>query len=145
MGREIVTIKDVEERKLRTYQGGLASKPEGAPQTEEVDKYANRLMKYIPAEIVGAYIAIDVLFRANESVGTLFHWIAFTVLALATPVYLFRIQKVRKKLQLGVSTVAFAVWVAALPGPFGTLEIYSAFAAAVVLILYTTLAALIEA
>ena len=42
----------------------------------------------------------------------------FIVMLLMTPFFLHLVQKVKKKRQLGISTVSFAVWAFALGGPF---------------------------
>jgi hypothetical protein len=60
-----------------------------------------------------------------------------------TPAYLVK-RGVRKKLQLAVATVAFAVWVFAIGGPFGTLEFYKPWIASLLLLIYTSSVALLE-
>jgi len=116
--------------------------PPGAPGSAAVDNYTARLVKYIPVEIVGAYLAIDNLARIQEPVNITLLWVTFAVLMVLTPLYLFKIEKVRKPNQLLLSTGSFVVWVLALPGPFVGLvdPIYSATA----LILYTVAIPVIE-
>ena len=140
MAREIITSNDV--------SGGLEA---GRPTSREAgtpiapDDYKDRLIKYIPAEIVAAFLAIQNIINAAQQsqVGLLF-WGAFGVLLILTPIYLAKVQKVSKVTQLAISTIAFIVWVYALGGPFAGTPIHSPLAAAIVLILYTLVVSFIE-
>jgi hypothetical protein len=58
--------------------------------------------------------------------------------------YLWRIQKVKKKAQLAVSTVAFVVWVFALGGAFEYLVWYEPFIGSVALVVFTFFAPFID-
>lgn len=75
-------------------------------------------------------------------------WIVFGVLLLATPLYQWRLLKIRLPLQLAIATVAFAVWVFYLGGPFKLTfadpSWYRPTYGAVLLPLYTFLIPLIE-
>ena len=74
MGREIITEADIERWSPvdtdRAAVGGsiagtrpkAAAAEEGAPKPKK-DEFADRLLKYIPAEVVAVYIALDALFR----------------------------------------------------------------------------------
>jgi hypothetical protein len=91
---------------------------------EPGDDYAARVAKYVPGEIVAAYVAILAVLdpgAAPASAG-LTHTlcrVAFLVLLAATPAYLVALGKPGDRapaVQLIVSTVAFAVWAYALRG-----------------------------
>jgi hypothetical protein len=118
MGREVITEADVEEAKLRkAAAGGLAA---GAERISTADDYKDRLMKYIPAEVVSLYLFLVGLLRTVNEQGlrAYLEWGVFIVMLLMTPFFLHLVQKVKKKQQLGISTVSFAVWAFALGGPF---------------------------
>ena len=156
MGREIITEADIE-RWRRTDTGhdamggttaGVRSKAaangEGAPPPKK-DEFADRLLKYIPAEVVAVYITLDALFRTAPphvpKQGML--WLVFIVLTLGTWFYMARVQAVKKVEQLVISTGAFVVWVFSLGGPFAAYDWYSPFYGGVVLPLYTFVTAII--
>jgi hypothetical protein len=156
MGRTIITEKDVQ-KTIGPFaepflKKGVAHNHKAismlieaaipAPRPE-VDDYASKLLKYIPVEAVAAYLTLDGIlrsFRDERSVEGWF-WVAFGVGLVGTPLYLWRLAKVTKKLQLLISTVAFAVWVFSLGGPFACSfeSWYKPFYGTIVLVIYTFL------
>ena len=114
-----------------------------------VDGYREKLLKYIPAEVIALYVSLDAIIRGAASAGKpdmTAYWLLFVFCVVVTPLYLWRASKVEKKLQLLLSTIAFAVWVFALGGPFANLEWVTAHKvlAAMVLPLYTFTVGLID-
>jgi hypothetical protein len=113
------------------------------------DTYFDRVVKYVPADIVAAWIAVSSAVKsATHDVpkGTIL-WIVFVVLVPLTAVWTWR-QTAQRGLppaviQIMVSTGAFIVWVFALGGPFEYLSWYHALYGSLMLILYTLLVALI--
>jgi hypothetical protein len=91
----------------------------------EDDRFA-KLLKYIPTEIVGAYLTLQgvilTAFEGPTRYAAL--WIIFGLIFLLTPWYLRRVQHVRKWKQIFVSMGAFVVWVFALGGAFVSLSWY---------------------
>jgi Kef-type K+ transport system membrane component KefB len=69
--------------------------------------------------------------------------VVFLALLVGTWFYLERLQKVSKRQQLIVSTVAFAIWTFSLGGPFADFAWYSPIYGAVLLPLYTFAVALV--
>lgn len=153
MERGVVTKRDIEKRMPELAapflkQAGLLGLQKtqldveaavATPMPEE-DEYTSRLLKFIPAEVVAVYLALDGVVKAAAS--QLPHktlWVVFLVLLIATPLYLWRVAKVTKKAQLVVSTVSFAVWVFTLGGPFAGLSWYQPAYGAMLLPLYTFL------
>ena len=123
----------------------VGSKAKALPATP--DDYQDRLLKYVPTEVIGVFIALDALLK---SAGGNVHkdvlsWIAFVVLLVLTPIYVFRLQDVRKFLQLGIAAVSFFVWVFTLGGPFTQFSWYSTFYGGFVLPLYTFIVPIVEA
>jgi len=134
MPRSILTQRDID------VAGGVRAAAAPAP-----DGYSGRVLKYIPAEVVAVYIAVQGAIGAAGPAGpngTLL-WIAFGVLLVLTPVYLWRVTHVTKALQLVISTVSFAVWVFSLGGPFASCAWYQPLYGAVLLPLYTFAAGII--
>ncbi len=98
-----------------THAAGLT--PAKAAAAETPDSFLDRVAKYIPAEIIGAYLAAEKILGTGPNdralaIGTL---IVFTFF---TPLY-FRMlpgPEHCKRLHMIVSTLAFLVWSYALPG-----------------------------
>lgn len=111
------------------------------------DNYFDRLFKYIPAELVAAYIFVlgTVKQITDQGTATTLQWSLFILFVVLTPLYLCRVQKVSKAKQLVISTLSFAVWVFALGGPFAALGWYNPVYGAVVLPVFTLLVAIVEA
>ena len=86
------------------------------------DGYLDRLLKYIPAEIVALYLgAINVVPQNNpHHEGAL--WIIAILTTLCTPVYMYLNTREPGKptlwSQIVISTIAFPIWVFAIGGPF---------------------------
>ena len=64
---------------------------------------------------------------------------------IVTPVYLWRLERVHKSLQLIISTGVFIVWAFALGGPFAQLSWYTPVYGGLLLSAYTFLIPVIEA
>ena len=85
------------------------------------DGYAARVAKYVPSEIVAAYVAILAVLdpAAADATAHALCRVSFLVLLAATPAYLWLVGKPGDRpppVQLVVSTLAFAVWAYALRG-----------------------------
>lgn len=112
----------------------------------EPDNYATRLLKYIPAEIVGLYITSEAVIRASSEGTSMYAlmWIVFLFGLVMTPLYLHRVTKVTRKSQLLVSTVAFGIWVFALGGPFEVVDWYKPLYGGLLLPAFTLVVAVYE-
>jgi hypothetical protein len=109
--REIVTQKAISTRALKAVG-------------TQADEYVDRVIKLIPGEVVALYITLaGILAASGQNTSTIF-WLIFIVCLIGTPLYLSKISKVGNVVQIVISTVAFAVWVFALGGPFATLSWY---------------------
>ncbi len=112
---------------------------------KQSDDYLSRVLKYIPSEIVMAYIAIDGVLRTSYNPNvwserqTLLRllWIVLAILTVITPLWLWRVMRVRRPGQLFISTLSVPVWLFALGGPFALLDWYEPAFGAIVLPLYT--------
>lgn len=91
----------------------------------EVDKYSDKLLKYIPSEVIALYITYLSAIRAFASCPPWVHWASLGVGLVGTWLYLSRMEGVTKPLQIVISVIAFAIWVFALGGPFALLKWYN--------------------
>lgn len=113
-----------------------------APSAPEVVKsYFERLVKMIPAEVVGLYLFGVGLIPAKE-VGWKSFWTAFCVLAtVLTRMALTsdRPAKVRPQWRAVVaSAIAFLIWAYSLAAePFSALNVYRGFAASLFVLAWT--------
>lgn len=132
MGRRIVTVE---------YQART--------DAAKVDSYFDRVVKYIPADIVSAWVFV--LASVNASPDDVpkptVLWIAFVCGLVLTALWTKRMttesDKIPAKTQIALSTLAFSVWVIALGGPFATLEFYKPLYGALLLVLFTLSAGLV--
>ncbi|RMF15884.1 MAG: hypothetical protein D6757_03790 [Alphaproteobacteria bacterium] len=84
---------------------------------EPPDTYIDRIAKYVPAEIIGAYLAVEKMMATGPDDRTL----AFATLAaftVLTPLYFHSLPgpAACKRLHMLISTLAFLLWSYALPG-----------------------------
>jgi hypothetical protein len=123
-------------RRVQTVQ--LQASGAGAPP----DGYFDKVVKYIPADIVAAWVAISALVKGatNVPVNTVL-WISFVVGLVLTAWWTWAQTNVTGKppavKQIVISTLAFAVWVFAIGAPFDSLSWYSTIYASILLIAYT--------
>ncbi len=167
MSREIRTRADVDvERSLReaaravpraraagaALEAATEVAATEAAEAQPEDKFLDRLVKYIPGEIIAVYLPIQaqLLSMNDPAYANLkwgFLWGVFALLTLLTVVYLKRFQDVKKPLQLAISAVAFVVWVLGTGGGpflvFGHEELFTRFGP-ILIPLFTLVAAVIE-
>jgi hypothetical protein len=112
----------------------------------EVDTYFDKLFKYIPADIVGAWIAVKgLIIGASDVPKKTIFWIAFGIGVIVTFLWtLLRTKDPDHKpaiTQTIISTIAFVIWVIALGGfPFNMNPLYGS----LLLILFTLVMAMIN-
>jgi hypothetical protein len=139
MGRAIITSQSRRE----AFPDLVASPPGGGipAEGEKPDTYRDRLFKYIPGEVVTLYLCLNAIVASANDVPHFMNWVIFSVGVIGTPFYLRRLQKVTALGQLLISTLAFVVWVLALGGPFMQIPGYKQIYGAVLLPIFTFLAA----
>lgn len=109
------------------------------------DDIKDRIIKYIPGEVVAMYIFLTgIANQLPSETKPLILWIILIVLTLGTWLYLERIEKVKKTDQLIITTISFVVWVFALGGPFVYLDWYFPAYGQLLLGLYTFFVGIIE-
>jgi hypothetical protein len=115
---------------------------------EEVDTYFDRIVKYIPVDIVGAWITTTGLIAsANDVPKAKVLWIAFSVGLLLTAAWTYKQtadpNKPTATTQIAVSVCSFLVWVFALGGPFVYLAFYRPIYGSLTIIVYSLAVGLI--
>jgi hypothetical protein len=114
-----------------------------------VDGYFDKLLKYIPGDIIAAWIAASGLIAgASDTPQSAVLWVAFLILLVLSFFWTLRLTAMPNKppaiTQSALSSVSFLVWVFALGGPFATLSFYRPVYGSLVLILYTVVVPLIN-
>ena len=111
------------------------------------DNYAARIVKYVPADIVAAWLALVALLSPGGTAYRGLLWALFAVLMLLTPIWTVRVTRQEgrgpARIQAAVTTAAFAVWVFATGAPFAWLDFYDPAYGGVLIILFTLATGLI--
>ena len=105
--------------------------------------YADKLLKLIPTEIIGAYLAIEGMASTNPSIQFRVLVISCLALIVLIPFYLWFLFGVRRKLQLVVTMISFIVWVFSIGGPFLHFTWYLPIYGAITLVFWTLVVPLI--
>jgi hypothetical protein len=105
-----------------------------------IDNYYERLIKLIPTEIIGAYLALDnVLVSSNAEI--IYRWALIIILVFVTPLNIFLTTKKGTEKtatsQIIISSLSFLVWVYTLGGPFKYFGFYKPFQGTFILVLFT--------
>lgn len=86
--------------------------------------YFEKLLSYIPADIVAGYVALNGVIANQSSNNAVLQWIVFGVLMTLTPLYICYMKTAPsgllpcKVFPCLAGMFAFAAWVFALGGPF---------------------------
>lgn len=126
MSRRIVT------RQLQNQRG-----------SGQVDTYFDKVIKYIPTDVVAAWTVVTSLIASSgaETPKAALLWISYAFGIIITSLWTWLQTEPQKKpvaiTQIAISTFAFAIWVAALGGPFETLPGYQRLYGSLLLIGYT--------
>lgn len=108
MRRRVITMQ---------YQGA-------ANKGETPDTYADKVVKYIPSDVVAAWVPVSGIVRgaASDINATVVMWVAFVVGVVVTAAWTWKQTRVAGMTtptkQILISTCAFGVWVIALGAPF---------------------------
>jgi uncharacterized membrane protein YccC len=99
------------------------------PKVKDSDPYLEKIIKFIPTDIVAAYVVASGLVKMipTQERQVLWSWIVAIALLIATPFWLLQTTGgttskgcVRTAI---AGTIAFAAWVFATGGPFDAFEI----------------------
>ena len=129
----------------RIETGTVAATAAAVPATPTVDDYLGRLLKYIPAEIVGFYlVAAGLISPKPDAPNITGLWVVFALGFILCVLY-FWIATSRDEgkgplwSQIALATSAYPVWVFAMGGPFVSFGWYRGSVASVVLVFVTVL------
>jgi hypothetical protein len=131
--------------KERVVPAGAGRLRRGEPATD-IKEYLERVSRYIPAEIVAAYISANGVATLAQKPGPLFGLIFATCL-VCTPLYITRFTSTRNEAWTNgvMAMAAFIVWAYATGGGLVThLGWYNAPTASVILILFTLVSGAIQ-
>lgn len=107
------------------------------------DDYVTRVAKFVPSEVLAAYVAmmgIVVAMDKTDTWRTPLAWGTFGLCMIFTPLYLSRFKAIstrQKVLHITLSCLAFTLWSYALGGPFEIAGIYRANIGSLLLIAFT--------
>lgn len=101
--------------------------PPPSPQQSAEGSYFEKLLLYIPADLVAGYLALDGIIKQSiPDVGSInwIYWAVFASMLLLTPLYIFfkpsdsSVLQCTPRFRVITGSIAFVVWVFALGGPF---------------------------
>ena len=111
------------------------------------DNYFSQVLKYIPTEIILAYVSIEgILTTAYKGkLGPLEAMLLYVAIGLMvlTPLWLWRVMGVKSLAQLFLSTLSFPLWLFAMGGPFAYMNWYEPALGSIALPFFTLLAPII--
>jgi hypothetical protein len=119
---------------------------ESGASKDAVDGYQDRVLKYIPADINAAWLALTGIVKSVTTIPqSTVLWVLFVLLLILTPIWIWKQTSEAKKppavTQILVSAGAFFVWAFALGDPFNSLSFYQPVYGSILLILYTLIVA----
>jgi hypothetical protein len=125
-----------------------AGAPDGAAPAAPCDSYRERLVRYVPVEVLVLYVAAYGILYATASDAPLFSAAAFWILfagIVAVPLYLWNVERVCDGIQLAISTIGFVLFACALGvAPVSALPLYNQVLFSLLLPVYVFLSPLIE-
>ncbi|MGE3163326.1 MAG: hypothetical protein AB7O52_00295 [Planctomycetota bacterium] len=106
------------------------------------DKYRERLLKHIPSEVLGVYLAAAGLITSLDDPPVWLLWVLFGLCLVATPFWLVFFMDVKSVLQNVLGCVAFIIWVMTLTGgPFERIDGFETYIGSILLLVFTGLVA----
>src|SRR2546427_5706608 len=129
MGRAIVSFPSVN----NAFPDQVDPNRPATPPQEKPDTWKERLFKYIPSEVVTLYLGLNTIVATAQDAPSWLYWVIFAPGLTGTWWYMSRFQGVTSRKQLVISTIAFAVWIFALGGPFTQIKGYKPVYGAVLL------------
>ncbi len=112
MSRSIVTKTPAAE--TTRARGGPGSEPAPA---KAADAYSDALLKLIPAEVIGVYLAMQTILNNAQDIWEHTALVVFLFGICATYFFLRVVLKVTNKVQLLLSVGAFCVWAYSMSSP----------------------------
>jgi len=129
-------MRIVEEKVVPAGSGNLQG---GKGTSINVKEYLDRVAKYIPAEVIAAYIITNgIATKARDQ--KMWFILIFFVCLICTPIYITRFTRTRMEAWVNgiTATIAFVIWAYAIGvGFFNYIGWYDAPAASIILILFS--------
>lgn len=151
MGRRIITNFQKVAGALGGAETNFQKMTAESQSTAKADDYLGRLLKYIPAELVGLYLAARGLVPVTQEDGVGSLWVIALSSWILVPIYLYLTTKRKGERtlwwQVCLGTIAFPVWVFAVGGePVTSLHWYAQhlYLGSVALMFVTVIFGLIE-
>ncbi|MEU4602110.1 hypothetical protein AB0F43_03930 [Kribbella sp. NPDC023972] len=120
----------------------------GAVKVPTADDYLTKLLKYVPIEVLGAYLFVEGLITANVEEGSdaLQRWLFWTLVAaiILTAVYARTVLNIVRGSQIAMGAVGIAVYVFATGGWFATTSWYEDWFSGIALVLFAFFVAVIK-
>jgi hypothetical protein len=126
-------------------QAAVAVGPGGVPISSE-DDYLTKVLKYLPLEVVGAYLFIAGVVDSNVTIRRDHaYWLGGLLIGfgIITALYDWRVLKIVRITQMVMSVVALVVYVFAVGGWFATTSWYHPWYAAIALPIFALLVAIV--
>ena len=119
----------------------VTTAPQAADGAEPIDGYMDRVIKYIPADIVAAWLFLEGVILSDDEPDETLLWVVFAVLVPITLLWTYRRTAKPGKppawTQTAIAAAAFVVWVFAIGGPFATSDWYDSIYGAIAIVLFT--------
>jgi hypothetical protein len=126
----------------------VTTRMQAAGEQAAPDDFGARIVKYIPADVVAAWVALVALVPASAASRTAVLWGCFALLLVITPFWMTRVTTVAgepvARTQALMATLAFAVWAFATGIPFSLYAFYEPWMGGVLLILFTFFSGLVD-
>lgn len=126
---EVAEISFTDTEELRLGPGAPSPAPgQAASLAVSGDSYIDRLVKYIPTEIIALYLGATNVVPVQDPSHWTALWIITGLCIACTPIYMYAATKQENEptlwSQIAISSIAFPVWVFAIGGPFRSFSWY---------------------
>lgn len=121
----------------------LMALPEGAPAPATLPDYLDKVISYVPTEVVAAYVASTGILAGVKDRGPAIDWLWLAFIALMAGCWTAVATRDKDKnepvawFQTIIAVIALLVWAFALGGPFATLAWYDKLYGSLLLIAFS--------
>jgi hypothetical protein len=124
---------------------GVEAAP-GAVSTPTADDFVTRLVKYIPAEVLGAYLFVANLIDQNVPQERRGAWLLglLVVSIVVLVLYDWLVLNIVRALQIAISALGLVVYVYSIGGVFATQSWYQAWWGTLALVVFTIVVGLVK-
>lgn len=110
------------------------------------DDYSTKLVKYVPPELIGAYVFLSATIGTNATVKDRPWWLGSLLVAMLalTVLYDWRVLNIVRPGQIAISVIGLAIYVFAVGGWFATTTWYQPWYGSIALVVFGLLIAVIR-